>query len=154
MIVLVEKLFKNANLLIAWEARLTGIGRRITASRRAVMQTLRAAEAPLLPQEILGHARTIHRPLGLVTVYRTLNLLTELNLVRRVHREDGCHAYVLASPGHHAVICERCGRALEFAGGNDLNRLFDHLEEETGYEVKDHLLQVLGLCPVCQDEPV
>ncbi len=134
-----------------WEQCFADAGCRITASRRAVMRVLMEARSPLLPQEILERGRVAHRRLGLVTVYRTLNLLTELNLVRRVHYEDGCRGYLLTSPGHrHALICQGCGRAVEFPGEDDLYALIGRVEAGTGYRVDDHLLQLFGLCPECQ----
>jgi Fur family ferric uptake transcriptional regulator len=135
-----------------WEQRLTDVGCRITAPRRAVMQVLTQTEAPLSPQEVFERGGAIHPKLGLVTVYRTLNLLAELNMVRRVHRENGCHGYLPASPGHrHALICLDCGRAVEFPGGDDLHALIERVEAGTGYRVDDHLLQLFGLCPNCQE---
>ena len=79
------------------------------------------------------------------------HLLSELNLVHRVHREDGCHGYLLASPGHrHVLICQDCGRAVEFPGEDDIHALIQRVEAGTGYKVQDHLLQLFGLCPNCQ----
>jgi Fe2+ or Zn2+ uptake regulation protein len=77
--------------------------------------------------------------------------LEELDLVRRVHRDGRCHGYLPASPGHrHAILCRRCGRATEFAGSDDLEGLIARVQHETGYRVEDHLLQLVGTCPVCQ----
>ena len=137
--------------MIEWEQCLLDAGCRITAPRRAVVQVLMQAEASLSPQEVLEQAQVLHQNLGLVTVYRTLNLLSELNLVRRVHREDGCHGYLLASPGHrHVLVCQNCGRAVEFLGEDDIHALIQRVEAGTGYRVEDHLLQLFGLCPNCQ----
>ena len=137
--------------MMDWEACLSAGGCRITAPRRAVLQILASAQASLSPQEIWEQAQVVHSKLGLVTVYRTLSLLAQMELVRRVHREDGCHAYLLTSPGHrHALICSGCGRAVDFAGGDDLDTLVERIEGRTGYRVKDHLLQLSGLCPRCQ----
>jgi Fur family ferric uptake transcriptional regulator len=134
-----------------WEQQLAGKGCRITAPRRTVVQVLQGTSAPLSPQEILEQGQRIHPRLGLVTVYRTLTLLTESDLVRRVHREDGCHGYVLASPGHqHHVICQRCGGTAEFPGEDDIHALIERVETGTGYRVNDHLLQLFGVCPNCQ----
>ena len=136
-----------------WERQLTEAGCRITAPRRSVMTVLQQANAPLPPQEILAQGRSIHANLGLVTVYRTLTLLAELGLVRRVHREDGCHGYVMATPGHrHLLICEHCGGAVEFRGDDDLRALIERVEARTGYQVHSHLLQLFGLCPDCQEK--
>ena len=138
--------------MTAWEQQLTACDCRITMPRRAVMGVLLEAESPLAPQEILERGRQIHARLGLVTVYRTLELFSRLNLVRRVHREDGCQGYVLTSPGHHHVLlCRDCGRAVEFPGGDDLQVLIQRVEGETGYRVEGHLLQLSGLCPACQE---
>jgi Fe2+ or Zn2+ uptake regulation protein len=137
--------------MVQWERCLVDAGCRITAPRRAVMQVLREADVPLMPQEILEHGQRVHCKLGLVTVYRTLALLTDLNLVRRVHRDNGCHGYILASPGHrHAIICKVCRRAVEFSGEDNIHALIARVEAETGYQVDDHLLQLFGLCPDCQ----
>ncbi len=134
-----------------WEQRLGEAGYRVTMPRRAVLETLQTAEGPLLPQEIQVRAQAVHRGLGLVTVYRTLNLLMELALVRRVHREDGCHGYLLTAPGHrHALVCQSCARAVEFPGEDDLHALIQRVEAQTGYRVEEHLLQLFGRCPDCQ----
>jgi Fur family ferric uptake transcriptional regulator len=141
--------------MIEWEQRLSNAGCRITAPRRAVMQVLLQGGAPLSPREILEQGQAIHRKLGLVTVYRTLSLLAELSLVRRVHLEDGCQGYLLASPGHHhAVICRDCGQASEFPGENDVHTLIERVEARTGYRVEGHLIQLFGSCPDCQRENV
>ena len=76
-----------------WEQCLTDAGCRITAPRRAVMQVLLTASMPLSPREILERGRRVHHKLGLVTVYRTVNLLAEMSLVRRIHCEDDCRGY-------------------------------------------------------------
>ena len=119
------------------------------------MQVMVETSAPLLPHEILERARVVHQKLGLVTVYRTLNLLAELNLVRRVHYEGGCHGYLPVSPDcRHALICQSCGQAVEFPGEEDLHALVGRVEAGTGYRVNDHLLQLFGLCPDCQETEV
>jgi Fur family ferric uptake transcriptional regulator len=115
------------------------------------MEVLSEAETPLAPQAIHERGREMHPRLGLVTVYRTLELFEELNLVSRAHHGDDCHGYVLSSPGHrHLLLCHRCGRAVEFPGEDDLDDLIARVEERTGYEVDAHLLQLSGLCPACQ----
>jgi Fe2+ or Zn2+ uptake regulation protein len=135
-----------------WEQRLIEAGFRITESRRAVAQVLLEADAPLSPQEILERGEAIHPKLGLTTVYRTVALLGKLDLVHRVHQSNGCHGYVATSPGHrHHIICRECGRAVEFLGSEDLTQLIGRVEQSTNYRVDEHLLQLFGLCPRCQE---
>ena len=139
--------------VMTWEERLSAEGFRITAPRRAVMQVLQRAKAPLSPREILERGGAIHPRLGLTTVYRTVALLIDMELVKRVHRSDGCRGYVAASPGHrHHVVCQRCGRTVEFPGSEDLATLISRVEQSTDYRVEGHLLQLFGLCPDCREE--
>ncbi len=133
-----------------WLSRLAEQGYRITGSRRAVVDVLAEAGTSLSPAEIYEQGRALHKQLGLVTVYRTLEKLEELGLVQRVHRPDGCHAYIPALHGHeHLLLCQQCGR-MEYFRGDDLSELSRRLEGESGYTIKDHWLQFFGLCAQCQ----
>ena len=137
---------------MSWEETLSGAGCRITAPRRAVMEVLRGAEAPLSPQEIYARGESLHPALGLTTVYRTVALLEELGVIRRVHRSNGCHGYVATSPGHrHHIVCQECGRTAEFLGSDDLTSLISQVEQSTRFRVEGHLLQLFGLCPHCRE---
>lgn len=134
-----------------WEQHLKDAGYRITEPRRVILRVLQEAEIPLTPHQVLERGEVYHNSLGLVTVYRTLDLLVELHLARLVHRHSDCQAYLLASPGHHhAVVCRRCGRAVEFAGGEELDGLLERIEGQTDYHIDGHLLQLSGICPHCQ----
>jgi Fur family transcriptional regulator, ferric uptake regulator len=134
----------------AWAAELQIRGYRLTAPRRAVLQALSECTASLSPAELLQHARQHYPQTGLVTVYRTLDVLTECGAVRRVHQPDGCHSYALASAGHaHHIICEKCRAVTEFEGC-DLEALFKIVQRRTGYKVQAHWLELFGLCPACR----
>lgn len=134
-----------------WKQLLSNAGCRITTPRRAVMQVLMSSDAPLSPQKIRERAQAMHHELGLVTVYRTLKLLTELNLVRRIHTEEGCHGYVAVALGEacHHLVCTSCRRTVEFPC-TGLDDTVAELERLTGFSVQNHWLELLGLCPACQ----
>jgi Fur family transcriptional regulator, ferric uptake regulator len=134
---------------------LSQAGYRITMPRRAVAEALSAVDTPLSADEILVRGQRCHKRLGLVTVYRTLDLFEGLGLVCRVHLREGCHGYLATTPGHrHVLLCQVCGRSVEFSGRGDLDTLIVDLERQTGYRVRDHLLQLFGLCPgCCRTEP-
>jgi Fur family transcriptional regulator, ferric uptake regulator len=126
-------------------------GLRLTRPRRVVIDILETANVPLSPQTIHQRALEQYENIGLVTVYRTLELLEEFELVRRVHSQDECQGYVLASPGHHHhLVCRSCKQAVEFIGSEDLSAIVQRVERQTGYQVSDHLLELYGLCPTCQ----
>ena len=136
-----------------WWSRLQAQGYRRTAPREAVVRVLAESDRALEAMEIFQQARTYYRRLGLVTVYRTLDKLAEVGLIQRVHRPNGCGAYVAAREGHvHLVICLRCGRVDYFAG-DDIGPLMDRVAHESGFVVQDHWLQFFGLCRQCQQNP-
>jgi Fur family ferric uptake transcriptional regulator len=137
--------------MMNWQDKLNQEGLRLTHPRRVVISVLEDARVPLSPQTIHQRSLDAHEEIGLISVYRTLDMLTDLGLVRRVHGHDECQGYVLASPGHHHhMVCRNCAAAVEFSGIDDLSSLIDHIEEETGFVVNEHLLQFSGLCPQCQ----
>ncbi len=124
-------------------------GYRLTQPRLAVLQVLTENDAGLNPEAIHDQGKAIYPSLGLVTVYRTLDLLTELGLVRRVHSEHRCHNYASAGADRHHLICEGCHRVTEFPC-NGLDALIKAVRQQTGYTVTEHLLELTGLCPECQ----
>ena len=133
------------------QEKLNQKGLRLTRPRQVVIAILETATVPLSPQTIHQRALEQYENIGLVTVYRTLDLLDDFGLVRRVHSQDECQGYVLASPGHHHhLVCRSCKQAVEFIGSEDLSLIVQRVERQTGYQVSDHLLELYGLCPTCQ----
>jgi Fur family ferric uptake transcriptional regulator len=127
-------------------------GFRLTAPREAIIQVIVTADSWQKPEDILDRARLRCPSLGLVTVYRTLSLLAELGCVRRVHLEHGCHGYIHSelSHGHH-VLCRNCRQAVEFEGMEEFSSIIEKVSLKTGYFIDDHMIELLGLCPDCQE---
>lgn len=135
-----------------WSEKLRDNDYRLTASRRAVIQVLAESERAITPTEIYDLGRKFYEKLGLVTVYRTLEKLEDLDLVMRVHRPDNCFAFVAGFEGHqHLLLCERCGRVMYFAGDN-IDKLIARVEKESGYKIHAHWLQFFGTCADCEDQ--
>lgn len=133
-----------------WLTKLHDSGYRLTAARRAVVETVVRSRHALTPIEVYDAARKRHRALGLVSVYRTLEKLEELHLIQRVHQPQGCQAFIAAGQGHqHLLLCQRCGR-VTFFEGDDLSALIGAISGKTGYRIRDHWLQLFGLCAGCQ----
>lgn len=130
--------------------RLREHGYKLTQPRRAILQVLLTTPRPLSPAEIQARGQAFCADLGLVTVYRTLEIMEALGVVRPVHLADGCHGYVLASPGHtHHVVCERCHAVVEIAGC-ELGDFLDRVGQRTGYRITGHWLEISGVCAGCQ----
>jgi Fur family ferric uptake transcriptional regulator len=135
--------------------RIAGIlrehGYKLTPQRHAILKVIASSSDHLTPEEIYEKACVKRPDIGLVTVYRTLELLGELNLVCRVHAPDGCRSYMMRRPTehHHHLICSRCGRVVDFTDCTlaDMER---KLSKETKFDISGHLLEFYGLCPDCR----
>jgi Fe2+ or Zn2+ uptake regulation protein len=116
-----------------------------------VVETLANSQRALNATEIYDLAREQYPSLGLVSVYRTLEKLEELELIQRVHHPDGCQAFIAGFTGHqHLLICKECGQT-EFFEGDDLEKLFERVAQDSGYKISEHWLQLFGLCVNCQE---
>lgn len=122
--------------------KLRGGGYKVTPQRLAVLEAI-AAEQHQSMEEIRGRCPGV----GLVTVYRALELLSGLGLVRRLDLGD-VPRYELAEDHHHHLICEDCGTVSEFEKC-PLN-LAQLPDLEGGFEVRAHSLEVYGTCAACR----
>lgn len=133
-----------------WLELLEEKGGRITGPRRAIVELMVSSDHALSPVDVFDQARSRYPKMGLVTVYRTLEILSEMGLVDRVHQPNGCHMYLRAAHGHeHLLICSCCGKASYFSG-DDLGTLIDRISQESGFLIQNHWLQLQGLCQKCQ----
>lgn len=125
-------------------------GYRITKPRQAVIRAILEDGSYSSPAEVYERARKHLPTVGLVTVYRTLDLLTEMGFARRIHSEERCHGFAAASHGHHHhLVCRRCGATVEVEGW-DLSPYLARVSRETGYHIDDHLLELTGICSTCR----
>lgn len=126
-------------------------GYRLTRAREAVLAVLAQAEGSLDAGAILERGRSFHPALGRVSVYRTLDLLEALNLVRRVHGEEGRHTYARADrPQGHYLVCQSCGQVIEFPC-TGLEEWLEAVGRQSGFEIRKHLVQLEGLCSLCRE---
>jgi len=118
----------------------------MTASRRRVLEALVRAPAHFTVEDLFGLAPGV----GRATVFRTMKLLQDLNVVCRVRMEDGSLHYRLSTRGHHHhLVCRTCGRVEDFSTC-DVASLVDDLSRNTAYEIEGHWLEVYGRCASCR----
>ena len=128
-------------------------GYKLTPQRRAVLKVLSSSQEHLTPADIYDKVRLEHPGIGLVTIYRLLQILTELGLICEVRANDNSRRYLLRRQPehHHHLICSSCGTVVDFTDC-DLSRLGKRLSRETGFEIETHLLEFVGRCRGCQKE--
>lgn len=131
-------------------------GLKVTHQRLKVLSVLEQNSGVHMTAEDVYELVSQECPeIGLATVYRTLQLLWDMQLVDRINLDDGCVRYEIGhlltdetKHNHHHLICRKCGRVIPF-DADLLDELEDHIEEAAGFHVQDHEVKFYGLCSDC-----
>lgn len=124
-------------------------GMRLTSARRLVLEALLAARGPISAEEIadgLGGRMTMS---DIASVYRNLETLGSLGLVRHFHAGHGPGRYVLESRADHEYLaCESCG-VVDSVDPESLDGVREAVRELTGFEASFSHFPIVGLCAKC-----
>jgi Fur family ferric uptake transcriptional regulator len=128
-------------------------GYKLTPQREATLRVLLENEADhLSAEDVFMLVKEKAPEIGLATVYRTLELLSELHVVEKMNFGDGVARYDLrddsAHHHHHHLICVQCGSVEEIMD-DWLTPLEERLDKEYRFKVLDHRLDFHGLCRNC-----
>ena len=130
------------------------IQRRKTTQRAAITAHLADVDEFISAQELHAQLRQSGSPIGLATVYRTLQEWAGSHQVDTVRNESGEVLYRLCAPGphHHHLVCRRCGSTEELVAP-DIEGWAKAVSQERGYTDVDHHVELFGLCPACSAAP-
>ncbi|MFB9761982.1 MULTISPECIES: ferric iron uptake transcriptional regulator [Bacillaceae] len=131
---------------------------KLTPQREATVRVLLENEEDhLSAEDVYLLVKEKSPEIGLATVYRTLELLTELKIVDKINFGDGVSRYDLRQEGatrfHHHLICTECG-AVEEIQEDLLGEVEKQVEKAWNFKVKDHRLSFYGMCHACQEKLV
>lgn len=130
-------------------AALRAHGLRLSSARRVVIEALFAAPAPVSAAEIAGGLEGRVPASDVAAVYRNLELLEEIGLVRHLHQGHGPGRYTLADRARSDYLhCERCGE-LRGVAPSALANAREAIRASTGYEARFSHFPVVGLCAAC-----
>jgi Fur family transcriptional regulator, ferric uptake regulator len=147
-----DRMLKRYDLLNQVEEQ----GIRLTAQRRALIETIQEATSHLDAASLLSLARKRDPKIDRATVYRTIELLKRLGLIDELdlmHLEGEKHYYeVKTRKDHLHLACFRCGAIEEFS-----SPAFERLKREIGskneFDIQVMRLEVGGLCKRCARRP-
>ena len=137
--------------LSALTGRLRRDSRKITGPRSAILEILRHHPHPLTSKEI--HAALPKGECDLTTIYRAMQLLEKLGMVKRFNFGDGAARFKLLAEGdnrhHHHLICTQCAGVVEIAEcfPEEIER---EIARQNGFRAVTHHLEFFGVCPDCQ----
>lgn len=126
-------------------------GLRLTPQRELVLAALHQLDGPETAEEIYARVHTVSASVDISTVYRTLELFQEFQLVSSFDPGDGKRRYehLGVEAPHHHLVCRVCGQVIPIAQA-DLLPLAEHLAETYGFVAAAGGLTISGLCATCR----
>ncbi len=124
---------------------------RNTVSREALLLHLKQARKPETLEEIHRRVSKKMPSLAFSTVYRIIRSFEEQGIVDRVDWRDRGSRYEIVGPHHHHLVCESCG-AMKDIEDNDISLNLKKIAAQTGFVLKDHIIELTGLCENCYKE--
>jgi len=133
-----------------WRARLREKGYRLTPQRELILEAVeRLGHAT--PDEVLAEVRTHSDAVNASTVYRTLEVLEELGLVRHAHLSDRAPTYHSVDDHEHFhLVCRNCHRVIS-VDPEVVAPFADRLREEQGFVIDVGHLAIFGRCVDCEE---
>lgn len=126
------------------ERKCAEAGLKMTGQRRVILKVLGEATDHPSVEDVYERAKQLDDSVSIATVYRTLGLLDELNLVVRHEFQEGYARYeVNANDHHHHLIDLETGEVIEFES-KELDALEIKIAKELGYELVDHRFELYG----------
>ncbi|GAA1476879.1 transcriptional repressor [Nocardioides aestuarii] len=132
-----------------WKAKLRGSGYRLTPQRELILAAVeRLGHAT--PDEVLAEVRKQSSAVNQSTVYRTLEVLEELGLVRHAHLSDRAPTYhSVTDHEHFHLVCRNCQKVVS-VDPDVLKPLLQTLDTDHGFTADVGHLTVFGLCEECR----
>jgi Fur family ferric uptake transcriptional regulator len=131
---------------------LDSAGYRRGEARGAVVEFLSRQPCALTAQEIGDALRRSRRSVGLASVYRALDILTDLKLIQRLEMGQGVARYEPLDPSgehHHHLVCDRCGNVVPF-DDPELELSIERLSSRLEFDVDEHDVVLRGACSACR----
>ncbi len=143
---------KYEELLEAFKKLLKENSLKFTSQREAILRTLYENEGHYTPENIylLVKKRYPDMNIGITTVYRTLNLLEENEIVSSISFGISGKKFELSSKEHHDhLICNCCGKIIEF-NDEKIEQLQEKMAKLHNFKLTSHMMQLYGICSDCQ----
>lgn len=127
------------------------LGARNTRQRTAVVEVLQDMTTFASAKDIHAELEAREAKVGLTTVYRTLQSLTEINAVDALHMPSGetLYRHCETEGHHHHLVCTKCGRTEEIDGG-PIEAWAHDVATAHGFELTGHDAEVFGVCAACR----
>jgi Fur family peroxide stress response transcriptional regulator len=123
----------------------------LTHQRRAVLEVLLQRSDHPTADQVFGAVKVQSPQISRRTVYRVLDTLVELGLIRRVHHPGAAARFDGMIRRHHHLVCIRCNKIVDLEDAG-LDTIALPAGEPHGFDVRDFSVQLMGMCPECRRE--
>ncbi len=124
---------------------------KVTKERKAVLEEIFQTKGHLEAEDLASNLRKKRKGASRATIYRTLDLLVESGIVRKVGLGHGHSHYelVLDHPHHEHMVCISCGRVIEFSD-KAIEKALNRLCRKNKFELTAHRFEIYGYCERCK----
>lgn len=150
-----ERTVEYNKLLSDFKQLLKINGLKFTIQREVILEMLYNSDEHLTPEGLHHLIQQKHPELntGIATVYRTLSLLEESEMVTSLSFGAQGKKYELGAKDHHDhIICTSCGSITEFVD-EAIEERQKKITEALGFVMQEHSMQIYGICKNCQEKP-
>ena len=125
------------------ETRCAEAGLKMTGQRKVILKVLGDSQDHPSVEDVYDRAKKIDKSVSIATVYRTLSMLDELDIVTRHEFQEGYSRYEVNDEHHHHLVDLETGKVVEFQN-DELEELKEKIARDLGYELVDHRLELYG----------
>ena len=129
--------------LYSLEKQCAKAGLKMTGQRKVILNVLEQSDDHPSVEDVFARAKDIDSSVSMATVYRTLSLLDEMDLVIKHEFKEGFARFEVNEDHHHHLIDLETGDVIEFQS-EKLEAIKEEIAKELGYELIDHTLELYG----------
>ena len=143
-----------------WREKLQNHGFRLTVAREIIIETLGNTNEHLSAENIYMTVHPKHPAIGLTTIYRTLEILTQMGIVSKFEFGHGRAKYELSEEygnknHHHHLICKKCHKIIDYFEFiqdeiDFIKKTEQGLTQKYKFDIDSHLIRFYGFCPECK----
>lgn len=124
---------------------------KVTKGREVILDIIFESSESLSAEEIFNECKRKGQNINLSTVYRTIDIFLDNNIIDKFILENGISTYKLHKRNHnHKLECDLCHKEIELEC--PIKQIEEIILKETGFKVTNHSLKISGICKKCEKE--
>ncbi len=129
---------------------LARVNLKYTKQREIILDALRDLKVPVTVEKLDDYCRQNQHPINLSTIYRTIDSLSQVNLIHKTYNSITQTTMIeLVAPTHkHYLVCVECHKMIPIKMC-PMHGILDTIKTDYDFVVSSHQLEISGLCSAC-----